>query len=132
MAATTAGALKSRLEGLALGVPVFRDRAPEGHALPYVTITEAVSVVHDDNQYDASTVTELAQVDVWQPWKNPAGAVVESYSLPGAVRAGMAGTSLPAAPTHVYGVTVDSAVRLLEAELNIVHHAITVRIRRNP
>jgi hypothetical protein len=131
MAATTSGALKARLEALTLGVAVFRDKAPDGQAMPYITVSEGVSVVPDHNQFDNSTVTELAQVDVWQPWKNVStGAVVESYTLPGQVLAGLSGVSLPAAPTHVYGVTVDSSVRILEADLNVVHHAITVRIRR--
>lgn len=130
MAATTAGGLKAKLEGLSLGVAVFRDKAPDGQALPYITITEAVSIVPDGPQFDDSTVVELAQIDVWQPWKNASGVVAESYSLPGQVLAAVSGASLPAAPTHVYGVTVDSAVRLLEAEVNIVHHALTVRIRR--
>lgn len=129
MAATTAGAIKARLESLSLGLPVFRDRAPDGHALPYITVSEAISVV-PDGQHDDDTVVELAQVDLWQPWKNTAGAVVESYSLPGAVLTGLRGASLPAAPTHVYGVGVDSSVRLLEADRNVVHQALTVRIRR--
>lgn len=129
MAATTAGAIKAKLEGLSLSVPVFRDKAPDGHTLPYITITEAISIVPDGN-YDDTTLIELAQVDVWQAWKDAAGAVIESYTLPGAVFAGLSGTSLPAAPTHVYGVTVDSMVRRPPTELGVVQHALTVRIRR--
>lgn len=144
MAATTGGALKALLEAAGLGISVFRDRAPEGRTLvnaagtatPYVTVFEGVSVVPDPafNSFDDDEhhVIELAQVDVWQQWRDPqTGAVTESYTLPAAVAAALNGARLSAAPTHVSGVVLrDGPRRLLELEENVVHHAITVEVRR--
>lgn len=144
MAATTAGAIKAYLETLGLGVAVYRDRAPEntplftdaGAARPYVTVTEGISVVTDPafNSFDddQSHVIELAQVDVWQPWRypEPAGGIAESYTLPDAVMAALDGSRLAEAPTHVAGMRLTGAVRLLEVDDNVVHHAFTVEIRR--
>jgi hypothetical protein len=135
MAATTAGALKAYLEAQGLGLAVFRDDAQTGQALPYATVTEAVTVTADGAGDTGDTgaaryVTELAQVDLWQTWRAENGAIAESYTLPGAIVRCLQGAQLTSAPTRVYGCTVDSMVRLLERDTNLVHHAVTVRIRR--
>lgn len=137
MAATTAGAIKAWLESQSLGLSVHRDQAPAGQALPYATVREAISLTVDDaGDYGDQTadryVTELVQVDLWQTWRNTdgTGGIVESYTLPTGVVKALQGAQLLAAPTRVYGVSVDSMVRLLEPDRNLVHHAITVRIRR--
>lgn len=130
MSATTSGALKAHIEGLGLNMPAYRDRPPAEAAYPHVTIHEAIVITRersgdqgDPNAHRA--VTELAQVDLWQK----VGA--ESYTLPEALIAGIDGAQLPTAPQRVYGCTVDSMTRLLEIETQLVHHAITVRLRRD-
>lgn len=136
MAATTAGAVKALLEAQGLGISVHRDQAPDNQTLPYVSVTESVSLTPDQGGDLGDTratryVTELVQVDLWQHWRDPSsGAMSESYTLPSAIVAALQGASLPTAPTRVYGVTVDSVVRLLERDTNLTHHAITVRVRR--
>lgn len=132
MAATTSGALKAYLEAQGLGVSVYRDRAPEGTALPYITVSEAVSITVDQSGDFGATTTltavEDAQVDVWQAERN--GLTGESYTLVPAVLRALHGANLTAAPTHVYGVRVTGDVRLVEPDNNIVHEAITVEIHR--
>lgn len=141
MAATTAGGLKAMLETKGLGVPVFRAPAPGGQTGAFITISEGLSITPDGggdlgDPAAVVSVAELAQVDVWQPLKDVATdtanpAIVESYTLVPAVLRALHGASVTAAPTHVYGCTVDSSVRLLEPDTNTVHTAITVRLRRN-
>lgn len=134
MAATTAGALKAYIESLGLGLAVRRDHA-DTPTYPLVTVHEGVSIVTDasgdfGDMAQPVTVTEQAQVDLWQQWKNTSGAVVESYTLPGELIGALHGAQLSAAPTKVYGCRVVGSVRLLERDENVVHHAITVEIHR--
>lgn len=135
MAANTANAIKALLEGLGLGVSVYRDRAPNNIAPPYITVVEAISVVSDPafNSYDDPEhhIIEQAQVDVWQPWHDAAGTgVVETYTLADAVAKALDGTQPTSPPTRVSGMRLVGMVRLLELDQNIVHHAITVELRR--
>lgn len=133
MAASTSGALKAAIEGFGLSVSVYRDRAPEKTALPYVTIDEAVAIVPDkleDGQ--ATTGKETVTIHCWMQWKNPAsGAVTENYSLPGAIIRGLQGNGLTAAPTRAYAVTIQrEGPRLVEEEENLVHIPISAVIWR--
>lgn len=136
MAASTAGALKAYLEGLGLGVSVFRDEAPAGQKLPYITVREEIANVPDrDGDYGDATVehttAETVQIDVWQTWRNPTtGAVVESYTLPKQVQRALRDARLDATPTRTYGVVLTGTVRLLERADNVVHHASTAVVRR--
>lgn len=134
MAATTSGAIKAYLEAQGLGVAVYRDAAPADTALPHITVREGLIVVPDlDGAYDTGvshTVIEDVQVDLWQTWRDGNGRPAEDYALPGALTRALRAAGLTAAPTRVYGVTVLSAVRLLEDDENVVHHAVTVRVRR--
>lgn len=112
---------------------MYRDRAPKGTALPYITVSEAIAVVPDTLEDGAaSTVRETASVDVWMTWKNVTdGSMAESYSLPGAVLRALQGQPLTAAPTHVYAVVVTHmGPRLVDEEENVVHVPITVEIWR--
>ena len=135
MAATTAGAIKTFLEAQGLGVTVYRDR-PADQSLPYMSVQEAIVVTpnRDGDYGDTSaeqTVTEQAQVDVWQQWRNPTTrAVTESYTLADTVARKLHGAVLSAAPTLVNGCRVISSVRLVEAEENTVHTALTVELSR--
>lgn len=136
MAATTAGAFKTYLEGLGLGLPVFRDEAPDGQGLPYIVVREDIANVPDldGDQGDPTaehTTAETVQVSLFQQWRNPtSGKVVEDYALPRQVQRAVKAAQLPASPTHTYGVVLQSSVRLLERDSNVVQHALTAVIRR--
>lgn len=135
MSASTSGAIKARLEGAGLGVSVYRDRAPEGATLPYLTVSEALFVTPERafNQWDdpEGHVSERVQVDVWQQAReHDSRAVTENYELPDAVMRALRAAGLPSAPTHVSGVRVASRARLYEAKANLVHDALTVEVRR--
>lgn len=132
MAATTSGALKAHLEVQGLGISVYRDAAPDGTAKPFITVSESLSTVPDLSGDFGSTnpvtVTELAQVDVWQNRRS--GLTGESYSLVRDVERALHGANLTAAPTKVYGTRVIGSVRLTEPENDVVHQAVTVEIHR--
>lgn len=135
MAANTANAIKALIESLGLGVTVYRDRAPAGIAPPYVTVIEAISVTSDPqfNSFDDSDhhVVELAQVDVWQPWKDSArDGIAETYTLADALASALDGARLPDSPNRVAGMRLTGMVRLLEPDENLVHHALTIELRR--
>jgi hypothetical protein len=146
MAANTANAIKAYLESLGLGVSVYRDAAPKNTGLPYILVHEGISVVpeptfnsHDDTE---GHVRELAQVDVWQIWKNlRTDTIEESYTLPDAITRALNGARLADAPTHVAGVRVIGVVRTIGnpdpkardgavGADDKVRHAITVEVRR--
>lgn len=143
MSATTATALKTIIEGAALGLAAYRDRAPTGTRRPYVTITEDISNVperhgdHGDPDADQAT-TELVQVDLWSRLKtgNPDdydGNLNDPYEDPALIRGLhllLNGGRADTAPTRIYGITVDDYVRLVEHDRGVVHHAFTVRVRR--
>lgn len=134
MSATTAGALKAFLETQSLGVSIHRDRPPASTAEPFITISEAISVTPEPafNQHDDPDghVSELAQVDIWQKWRTDTNTIGENYTLVDAVCLALRGVRLSTAPTHVSGISVLNRVRLVEQDTNIVHDAITVRVRR--
>jgi galactitol-specific phosphotransferase system IIC component len=133
LAASTAGALKAKIEGLGLSISVYRDRAPEKTALPYVTVSESIAVVPDLLEDGAtSTGKETVSIDLWQQWKVVAtGAVAESYTLPGAIVRGIHGQSLATAPTRAYAVIVHHlGPRLVDEESNIVHTVIQAVVWR--
>lgn len=132
MSASTGGALKAALEGLALGLPWFRDRAPTGQAYPFGTITEEVSLTVVRR---ANAGSELVQVDLWQLARFPrghvrAGQVAEDSVLVRRLQARLRGLRLPASPTLSYQANLEGAVRLTEPDENLVHHALTVRVHR--
>lgn len=147
MAATTSGALKAYIEGLGLGLSVYRDAAPGKDSpekerlpavpFPFVTVRESISTVLNmdgDLSDAAATVSarELVQVDLWQRWRDLASLKpLESYTLPGALVKRLRGARLvPVGTAVVYGVAGVSFVRLLEEERNVVHHAITCTVHR--
>jgi hypothetical protein len=135
VAASTAGAVKAYAETLGLGIPFFRDQAPEGEAYPYGTIREQISLVPEAafSQYDDDDghVLELVQVDLWQRKKNPAtGERLEDFTLADRLVAGLRGAQLPDAPYPVAGVEVVGAPRVPDPDPNLVHHAITITVHR--
>lgn len=129
MAASTAGAIKALLEAQGLGVAVYRAPITSLPAKPVITVDDGISLVPDQSGDFGSataddTVTELDQVNVWET------AAAESYTLVPSVLRALHGAVLVAAPTHVYGCSVDGSVRLVEDDRKTVHTAITVRLRR--
>lgn len=132
MPSTTTGALKVKIESLGLGIPAYRDAAPEGHALPYVRIIEAISTVPDPMEDHAlGTGTELVQIDLFQAWRDASHAPLENYTLPGALLAGLEGAQIGnVGSKRVYTVLVRNMRRLLEEDNNIVHHVIDVDLKR--
>lgn len=134
MAASTSGALKAAIEGLGLNISAYRDRAPEGASQPYVTIDEAVAIVPDQlEDGSASTARETVTIHVWMQWKNTVtGVLAESYTLPGAIVAGLQGRGLTQAPTRAYAVLIDrEGPRAVEEEENTVHVPITAVVWRS-
>lgn len=131
-AASTSGAIKQFLEAQGLGISVYRDRAPQGAAPPYVTVSEAVAITPDVLEDGAaSTVREEVTVDVWMPWRTSTGGIAESYTLPGAVAKALQGQALPAAPTRAYAVIVHRVgPRLPDEEENVVHVPIQADVWR--
>jgi hypothetical protein len=134
VSATTAGALKAKIESLGLSISAYRDQAPEGTALPYVTISEAIAVVPDLLEDGAaSTGKETVSIDVWQKWKTVPGGntLAESPTLPGAIVRGIHAQSLGTAPTRAYAVIVNRlGPRLAEEESNITHTVIQATVWR--
>jgi hypothetical protein len=132
MSATTSGALKAYIEGLGLGISAYRDRAPAGATLPYVTILEEVGLSPDPYEAGAlGTLRETAQVDLWQTWRNlTTDVLAESLTLAPALKSGLQMAKINFAPDVVYAVVVRGSRRLLEIDTNTVHHAITCEIFR--
>lgn len=136
MAASTSGALKAYVEGLGLGLAVYRDQAPKDAPLPFVTVIEDLTTTlnadGDLGDHGAQqTVRELVQVSLWQTWRDSAGRVAETYGLGPTLAARLRGAQLvPVGSRRTYGVSAVSYQRLLEEEANVVHHAITVTVHR--
>lgn len=148
MAASLAGAIKAHIESQSLGIPVFRDEAPKGQSYPYVTIQEGVAINEElsANAYAGDhAVVETVQVNLWLQRHNQAtNAITESYTLPNALARALDGSGLPQAPMKVYGMKVIGVQRLIPMtrpldqpkgtpieRSGLVHHAITVQVKRN-
>jgi hypothetical protein len=139
MSATTSAAVKAWLETQSLGVPVYRDEAPSEAGYPRVVVHDGISrrpAFADNAQWaDADhPIVELVQVDIWQRKRGDDDAKLEDPTLEPRVFRALHGCRLATAPTHVFGVQVQSSVRLLEGEQpsqQIVHDALTVRVDRN-
>lgn len=140
MAATTGGALKAYLEGLGLGLPVFRDRVRDGQVPPYAVVLDNLNVSrintgdHGDQAAPVS-VEELVQLDLWQLLRFPAGHAqagknAEDYALPETLDRRLSGARLPASPTVTFGVSVLGWRRLPDPDPNLVHHVYNLVVRR--
>lgn len=136
MAASLAGSIKVLIEQAGLGLAAYRDDAGAAvTASSWVTISEAVSVnsvaLGDHGLADA--VTELVQVDLWQPWRAKSGGdPAEDYTLADRLYRVLHGAILPDPPMLVRSCTVDDFPRFVERDANLVHHAFTVRVQRDP
>lgn len=136
MAATTAGALKALIEAAGLGIPAYRDEAPDDAPERYVVVYEGISTTPDpsNNRYDDDKqVREQAQVTVWQRWRDLATkAVVESYTLAPALEALLDGAELPSSPTRNWAVLLRGTVRFPpNRDTNQVQTVLTVELVRD-
>ncbi|WP_228181345.1 hypothetical protein [Streptomyces anulatus] len=139
MAATTSGAIKARLEGLAFGVPVFRDGPREGQAPPFIVVTEALGISMDTANGDFGdpaaelTIVEKAAVDLIEIARTKATAgtarATERYGLAEAIAHALHGHPLPAHPAKVTAVRVTDIDRFPIAD-NRVRASITLAIHR--
>lgn len=133
MAVSTSGALKAQIESLGLKLTVYRDRAPEGTATPYVVVNEALATIPDKlEDGGTSTGKETVSIDVWQQWKDPAtGSLTENRTLSDSIVRGIHACNLTQAPTRAYSVLVKSTRRLPpEEEMNLTHSNITAVVWR--
>lgn len=147
MSASTGNAIKAYIEAGGLGLGAHRDVAPDGTtpwsaergATPFVTITDGIAVTPSSINASLAgegnpVVNEVAQVSLWQAWRDPESPskrIVESMTLPDALIALLHGARLVTAPTHVWAMYVRSSRRLLERAENVVQHAITVEVVRD-
>ena len=134
MAASLANAIKGLIEGAGLGLAAYRDSAPWDEAMPYVTISEGISVTQDirgeGDGLAVSAVIELIQIDVWERWKDEDENLVESPDLALRVQRALHGARLETAPMRVYRLAAPNRRRLLELSNNVVHNAITASVQR--
>jgi hypothetical protein len=138
MSASVSGALKALIESAGLSLTADRDqRSKTNTAVNWVTISEGISTVPAsiNTPYDPlgpKVVSELAQVDLWQKWRDSDNNVVESPALARSLIRTLDGARLPTSPTRTWGVTVRSFHRMPpEQEANLIHTAITVQLIRN-
>jgi hypothetical protein len=140
MAATTAGALKARLESLGTSVPFFRDGPRPGQEPPFGVITEALSIGLDTNgngDYGDPTaeinIVETCTVDIIQTARTKAttvtAKVTERYGLVELFAHALHGHPLPAHPAKVTAVRVQDIDRF-PIEDNRIRSSITVAIHR--
>lgn len=135
MSASLGSSIKVLVEGAGLSLAVYRDDAgAAATASTWVTVSEGVSTTNvalgDHGAADA--ITELVQVDLYQPWRaKSSGDPAEDYTLADQLYGVLHGAVLPDPPMLVRSCTVDSYPRFVERESNLVHHAFTLRIERD-
>ncbi|WP_405554337.1 hypothetical protein [Streptomyces sp. NBC_01171] len=139
MAASTAGAIKARLEALGFGVPAFRDGPREGQDEPYIVVQEGMPAGLDTGNGDFGdptaeiNIVETITVDLVQRARVQTGArttkVTERYGLAEAIAHALHGCTLPAHPAKVTAVRLQDIDRI-PIEDNRVRHSITVQVHR--
>lgn len=140
-AATSSGALKAIIEAAGLSVSAYRDRIPKKASMPCVTIDENVATSQerhgDSGDPDAHAgESELVNVHLWELWRDDNGKPAERYELVRGLKRALR-TARPFlygpddAPVHVYGLRIDGHARIVEDEENVVHHTVSVTLRRD-
>lgn len=139
MAATTAGAIKARLESLGTSVPFFRDGPRTGQECPFGVITEAVAITLDTTANgdfgDPSagiSIIETATVDIVQNARSKTGATTknaERYGLVELFAHALHGHGLPAHPAKVTAVRATEIDRFPISD-NRTRSSIKVQIHR--
>lgn len=141
MSLTSSGALKGIIESAGLKLAAYRDAMPQQHSMPVVTVDENVAVTQErhgdtgdpDGHHGEA---ELVYVHLWELWRNPDGRSAEQPAtlrgLKRTIRTAPPFTYGPDdAPVRVYGLRIDGHARIVEEEDNVVHHTITVTLRRD-
>jgi hypothetical protein len=141
MSMTSSGALKTLIEQAGLHVSAYRDAIPPNHAMPVVSIDENVATSQerhgDTGDVDAHHgESELAYVHLWELWRTPEGKPAERYelirNLKRLLRNARPFEYGPSdAPVRVYGLRIDGHARIVEDEENVVHHTLTITLRRD-
>lgn len=139
--ATSSGALKALIESGGLRLAAYRDAIPRGGNMPCVTIDEEVATsqeAHGDSGDPNAHRGESEQlfVHLWELWRTAEGNPAETYGLPRRLKALiLAAPGLiygpTDAPVRVYGLQIAGHARIVEEEANVVHHTITVTMRRD-
>lgn len=141
MSATSSGALKALIEAAGLKISAYRDDLPKLAAMPCVTIDENVATsperhgdTGDPNGHAGES--ELVTVHLWELWRDTEGKPAERYELVRDLKRVLR-TARPFeygpsdAPIRCYGLRIDGHARIVEDEDNVVHHALTVTLRRD-
>lgn len=141
MTMTSSGVLKQIIESAGLHVVAYRDERAKEARPTCVTIDEDVATsteLHGDTGDPNGHHGESEQlfVHLWQPYKDQNGKPTEDYllarKLAHALRTAAPATYGPDdAPTRVYGLLIAGRARLIERDANVVHHTITVTMRRD-
>jgi hypothetical protein len=139
MSLSTGSALKAYLEThnsewmpVGVGLPWYRDKAPEGAVLPYGVVQEGLakpSVQRGDNGRNG-VVAELAQATVYQNWRNADSTMAEIPNLSDKIAECLDGARLITGPTVVYGCSIFNALRTLDNDNNLIANIITVTVTR--
>ncbi len=139
MAATTEGAIKAHLEGLGLGLPIFREGPRPGQAPPYGVVQQESIAVEPSGNGDYGDpnadlpIVETLTVDLIQAARTHTSARIarsaERYGLAEVVAAALNGCTLPAAPSPVTAVRARDIQRFPVAD-NRIRESITVHVHR--
>jgi hypothetical protein len=128
----------------------YRDRAPKDAVLPFGVITEGIAMTPDGggdlgDQTAERWVAELAQVSVYEQWRDAAGQASERYDLPDAIWRRLEGARLTTPKPGTIKVTGRRRVPAVEGTsqdtgllsavngvdgANVVANHFTVTIRR--
>jgi hypothetical protein len=140
MAATTAGAVRAYLTAAGLTVPVLRDGARPGQALPYVVVQEGTNYVPSptaNGDYGDPArelvIQELVQVDVVQQARDQAKGIApagEDYQLAERVMWLLSQPTITGPGTSAVTAMRFQSAQRLPAAGNVVRHVITVLVIR--
>lgn len=138
---TSSGAVKVLIEAGGLKVAAYRDALPPDSTLPAISVDENIATSqerHGDVGDPTAHHGESEQlfVHLWELWRKPDGTAGERYDLirglkrllrlaPGFVY------GPDDAPVRVYGLQIAGHARIVEEEANVVHHTITLTMRRD-
>lgn len=141
MSMTSAGALKALIESGGLKVAAYRDAMPQTADMPVVTIDENVATSQERHGDNADPdghhgESELLNVHLWELWRTQEGKPAERYELIRDLKR-LLRTARPFsygrddAPVRVYGLRIDGHARIVEEDENVVHHTISLTMRRD-
>jgi len=142
MSLSVGGAIKAMLETKGLGIPFYKDVAPQKSPKVYGVIHEGIGLAMDPfedggpAQGTTNTGKELMQLDLWQNWLKADGTVAEDPLLPDRLTNAIHGArclATPAAsvsPKLVYVIRQEGRVRIFDRDSKTVHHAYTLAVHR--